>query len=59
MGILVTGASIVVMCVSGVAVSTVFKWLHTYEYNFSNGEKEKTDHRERMQSMMNRPKNAK
>ncbi|ALA13228.1 hypothetical protein TSARBOMBA_195 [Bacillus phage TsarBomba] len=59
MGILVTGASIVVMCVSGVAVSTMFKWLHTYEYNFNNGEKEKLDHKERLNNMMNRPKNAK
>ncbi|QEG04263.1 hypothetical protein [Bacillus phage BC-T25] len=59
MGIIVTGASIVVMCVSGVAVSTVFKWLHTYEYNFSSGDKERIDHRERLNNMASRPRNAK
>ncbi|UJH95676.1 hypothetical protein [Bacillus phage vB_BtM_BMBsp2] len=33
MGILTTGVSIVVMCSAGIAVSTVFKWLHNYEFN--------------------------
>ncbi|ALO79616.1 hypothetical protein BM10_212 [Bacillus phage BM15] len=40
MGILTTGVSIVVMCSAGIAVSTVFKWLHNYEFNIgkpSNG----------------------
>jgi len=59
MGILVTGASIVVMCVSGVAVSTVFKWLHTYEYDITGGEKDRGDHRERLNNLSSRPRNAK
>ncbi|AMO25905.1 hypothetical protein Blue_082 [Bacillus phage Deep Blue] len=46
MGILTTGVSIVVMCSAGIAVSTVFKWLHNYEFNVgkpSNGSRSSND----------------
>ncbi|UXQ89047.1 hypothetical protein Thu_204 [Bacillus phage Thurquoise] len=46
MGILTTGVSIVVMCSAGIAVSTVFKWLHNYEFNVgkpSNGSRSNND----------------
>ncbi|QEG13658.1 hypothetical protein MARVELLAND_136 [Bacillus phage vB_BspM_MarvelLand] len=59
MGIIVTGASIVVMCSAGIALSTVFKWLHTYEYDITGGKDDKVDHRERLNNLSSRPRNAK
>jgi len=59
MGVIVTGASILVMCSAGIALSTVFKWLHTYEYDITGGDKDKGDHRDRLNSLSSRPRNAK